>query len=41
MALLDLIIDKKDRTLNLNLEDDVIDATCLVHLGEVRHKFNS
>ena len=41
MALLDLIIDKKDRTLNLNLEDDVIDATCVVHLGEVRHKFNS
>ena len=41
MALLDLIIDKKDKTLNLNLEDEVIDATCIVHLGEVRHKFNS
>ncbi|MEC9293627.1 MAG: Re/Si-specific NAD(P)(+) transhydrogenase subunit alpha [Chloroflexota bacterium] len=41
MALLDLIIGKKDKTLNLNLEDDVIDATCVVHLGKVRHKFSS
>ena len=41
MALFDLIIDKKHGTLNLNLEDDVIDATCVVHLGEIRHEMNS
>jgi NAD(P) transhydrogenase subunit alpha len=41
MALFDLIIDKKHGMLNLNLEDDVIDATCVVHLGEIRHELNS
>jgi len=36
MALLDLIIDKEG-TINLDFEDEVIDATCVAHEGEARH----
>ena len=37
MALFDLIIDRKEGTLNLNFEDEVIDAICVAHEGEARH----
>ena len=37
MALFDLIIDKKEGTLNLDFEDEVIDAICVAHEGEARH----
>ena len=37
MALLDLIIDRKELTLNLNFEDEVIDTICVAHEGKVRH----
>ena len=36
-ALLDLIIDKEGR-LNLNFEDEVIEAMCVAHDGEARHE---
>lgn len=37
MALLDLIIDKKEGTLTLDFEDEVIDTMCVAHEGEARH----
>jgi NAD(P) transhydrogenase subunit alpha len=37
MALFDLIIDRNEGTLNLDFEDEVIDATCVTHEGETRH----
>jgi NAD(P) transhydrogenase subunit alpha len=36
-ALLDLLIDKEGN-LNLNLDDEVIDAMCVAHAGEARHE---
>ena len=37
MALFHLIIDKKEGTLNLDFDDEVIDAICVAHEGEARH----
>ena len=37
MALLDLIIDRKEGTLTLDFEDEVIDTMCVAHEGEARH----
>jgi NAD(P) transhydrogenase subunit alpha len=37
MALFDLIIDKKEGTLILDFEDEVIDTMCVAHEGEARH----
>jgi NAD(P) transhydrogenase subunit alpha len=37
MALFDLIIDKKEGTLNLDFEDEVIESMCVAHEGEARH----
>jgi len=37
MALFDLIIDRKDGTIKLDFEDEVIDIMCVAHEGEVRH----
>ncbi len=37
MALFDLIIDRKEGTLNLDLEDEVVDATLVTHDGEIRN----
>ena len=37
MALFDLLIDRKEGTLNLNFEDEVIDSACVTHNGEARH----
>ena len=37
MALFDLIIDRKGGTLNLDFEDEVIDAICVAYEGEARH----
>ena len=37
MALFDLIIDRKEGTLILDFEDEVIDAICVAHEGEARH----
>ena len=37
MALFDLIIDRKEGTLNLDFEDEVIDSMCVAHEGEARH----
>ena len=27
----------KDKTLNLNFEDDIINAACITHAGEIRN----
>ena len=35
--LFDLIIDRKEGTLNLDFEDEVIDAICVARDGEARH----
>jgi len=37
MAFFDLIIDRKEGTLNLDLEDEVVDATLVTHDGEIRN----
>ncbi|MCZ6538470.1 MAG: Re/Si-specific NAD(P)(+) transhydrogenase subunit alpha [Chloroflexi bacterium] len=37
MALFDLIIDRKEGTLNLDFEDEVIEAICVARDGEARH----
>jgi len=37
MALFDLIIDRKEGTLTLDFEDEVIDTMCVAHEGEARH----
>jgi len=37
MALLDLIIDRKEGTLTIDFEDEVIDTMCVAHEGEARH----
>jgi NAD/NADP transhydrogenase alpha subunit len=37
MALFDLIIDRKEGTLTLDFEDEVIDSMCVAHEGEARH----
>jgi NAD(P) transhydrogenase subunit alpha len=36
MALFDLIIDKNEGTLKLDFEDEVVDAICVAHEGQVR-----
>ncbi|MBT3996167.1 MAG: Re/Si-specific NAD(P)(+) transhydrogenase subunit alpha [Chloroflexi bacterium] len=38
MALFDLIIDRKEGTLTLDFEDEVIDSMCVAHEGEARHE---
>lgn len=38
MALFDLIIDRKEGTLTLDFEDEVIESMCVAHEGEARHE---
>nr|WP_256498655.1 NAD(P) transhydrogenase subunit alpha [Chroococcidiopsis sp. CCNUC1] len=37
LSLVQLMINKEDKSLQLNFEDDIIEAACITHAGEIRN----